>query len=203
MDDYSTMLMQGGESEPDGLDSDFWLAPNLPYVLKQRVEVIFEVLSHLPLEQPLAVVADAGKTVAVNAPLLRLLGGAEPSMVGQMWSRVMPAWPERSREFRREGEQVFEEHLVGAGDDSVWVRVSLGPIPPIHSAEPVRNAHRSGRSESQHTRSMMCPYNAHAGLSMRGDSGEATHTGVIYAHFPDRSGSYREPAITTRSSPLI
>ena len=128
VDDYASMLMQSEGPEPDGLDAEYWLAPNLPYALKQRVEIIFEVLSHLPLEQPLAVVADAGKTVAVNAPLLRLLGGAQPSMVGQMWSRVMPAWPDRSREFRREGEQVFEEHLVGAGADSVWVRVSLGPI---------------------------------------------------------------------------
>ena len=40
----------------------------------------------------------------------------------------MPAWPERARQFRREGEQVFEEHLAGADGDSVWVRVSLGPL---------------------------------------------------------------------------
>ena len=45
-----------------------------------------------------------------------------------MWSRVMPAWPERARSFRRDGEQVFEEHLAGSGGDSVWVRVSLGPL---------------------------------------------------------------------------
>ncbi len=127
MMDYAKTLMVSDAQEPDGLGNEFWLAPNLPYALRGRIETVFEVLGHLPLEQPLAVVADAGKTVAANAPLLRLLG-ADPGIVGQMWSRVMPAWPERSRSFRRDGEQVFEEHLTGSGADSVWVRVSLGPL---------------------------------------------------------------------------
>jgi PAS domain-containing protein len=126
--DYANMLMEGKAHTPDGLGTEFWLAPNLPYALRGRVENVFELLAHLPLEQPLAVVADAGKTVAVNAPLLRLLGEDGPDLVGQMWSRVMPAWPDRSRQFRREGEQIFEEHLTGAGGESVWVRVSLGPL---------------------------------------------------------------------------
>jgi PAS domain S-box-containing protein len=128
MMDYASMLMESGAEEPDGLDSEFWLAPNLPFALRGRIETVFEVLGHLPLEQPLAVVADAGKTVAVNAPLLRLLGHTAPDIVGQMWSRVMPAWPERARSFRRAGEQVFEEHLAGSDGESVWVRVSLGPL---------------------------------------------------------------------------
>jgi PAS domain S-box-containing protein len=128
MMDYASMLMESDAEEPDGLGSEFWLAPNLPFALRGRIETVFEVLGHLPLEQPLAVVADAGKTVAVNAPLLRLLGHSAPEVVGQMWSRVMPAWPERARSFRRAGEQVFEEHLAGSGGDSVWVRVSLGPL---------------------------------------------------------------------------
>ena len=127
--DYASMLMEGEAQQPDGLGTEFWLAPNLPFALRGRIERnVFELLAHLPLEQPLAVVADAGKTVAVNAPLLRLLGEDGPGLVGQMWSRVMPAWPERARQFRREGEQVFEEHLAGADGDSVWVRVSLGPL---------------------------------------------------------------------------
>jgi PAS domain-containing protein len=128
MMDYASMLMEGEAQQPDGLGTEFWLAPNLPFALRGRIENVFELLAHLPLEQPLAVVADAGKTVAVNAPLLRLLGEDGPGLVGQMWSRVMPAWPERARQFRREGEQVFEEHLAGSGGDSVWVRVSLGPL---------------------------------------------------------------------------
>ena len=99
--DYASMLMESEAQKPDGLGAEFWLAPNLPFALRGRIETVFEVLGHLPMEQPLAVVADAGKTVAANAPLLRLLGGADPSIVGQMWSRVMPAWPERARSFRR------------------------------------------------------------------------------------------------------
>ena len=131
---YTTVLMQSGTQGPEGLGSEFWLAPNLPYQLRDRVETVFELLGHLPLEQPLAVVADSGKTAAVNAPLLRLLGGAGPELVGQMWSRVMPAWPERSRGFRRDGKQVFEDHLVGVDGSSVWVRVSLGPL--VERGEP-------------------------------------------------------------------
>lgn len=126
--DYARMLMESDAHEPDGLGGEFWLAPNLPFALRGRIETVFEVLGRLPLEQPLAVVSDAGKTVAVNAPLLQLLGGGDPGIVGQMWSRVMPGWPDRARSFRREGEQIFEEHLVGSGDASVWVRVSLGPL---------------------------------------------------------------------------
>ena len=132
--DYSAMLMESETQGPDGLGSEFWLAPNLPYQLRNRVETVFELLGHLPLEQPLAVVADSGKTAAVNAPLLRLLGGAGPELVGQMWSRVMPAWPDRSRGFRRDGKQVFEDHLVGVDGSSVWVRVSLGPL--VERGEP-------------------------------------------------------------------
>ena len=126
--DYASMLMESEAQKPDGLGAEFWLAPNLPFALRGRIETVFEVLGHLPMEQPLAVVADAGKTVAANAPLLRLLGGADPSIVGQMWSRVMPAWPERARSFRRDGDQAFEDQLLGAGGDQVWVRVSLGPL---------------------------------------------------------------------------
>ncbi len=128
MNEYAKLLSERPGRDPEGLGSEFWLAPRLPYTLRERIESVFEILSHLPLEQPLAVVADVGKTAAVNAPLLRLLGGASPDLVGQMWSRVMPGWPERARGFRREGEQIFEEHLLGAGGESVWVRVSLGPL---------------------------------------------------------------------------
>jgi PAS domain S-box-containing protein len=122
------MMMESEAVEPDGLDSEFWFAPNLPFQLRGRVDTVFELLGHLPLEQPLAVVADSGKAVAVNAPLLRLLGATSRDVINQMWSRVMPAWPERARSFRRAGEQVFEEHLNGADGASVWVRVSIGPI---------------------------------------------------------------------------
>jgi PAS domain S-box-containing protein len=104
------------------------MAPQLPYAVRQRIEIAFEVLSHLPLEQPVAVVSDVGKTIALNAPLVRLLGGASTDLLGRQWSSVMPGWPDRSRSFRREGEQVFEEHLGRPDGEKIWVRVSLGPI---------------------------------------------------------------------------
>ena len=104
------------------------MASQLPYAVRQRLEIVFEVLSHLPLEQPVAVVSDVGKTIALNAPLVRLLGGASTDLLGRQWSSVMPGWPDRSRSFRREGEQVFEEHLGRPDGEKIWVRVSLGPI---------------------------------------------------------------------------
>ena len=128
MNDYAGMLMDDGGILPDGLGEDFWMAPKLPYALRQRVETMFEVLAHLPLRQPVAVVADAGKTIALNAPLLELVGGTRPQLLGRQWSSVMPGWSDRARGFRREGEQVFEEHLERAGGEQLWVRVSLVPI---------------------------------------------------------------------------
>lgn len=128
MTDYAGMLMEDDGTPPNGLGEDFWMAPQLPYALRQRIETMFEVLAHLPLKQPVAVVADAGKTIALNAPLLELLGGTRPQLLGRQWSSVMPGWSDRARGFRREGEQVFEEYLERAGGEQLWVRVSLGPI---------------------------------------------------------------------------
>jgi len=104
------------------------MTPQLPYEVRRRIEIVFEVLSHLPLKQPVAVVSAAGKTIALNTPLLELVGGASGDLLGRQWSSVMPAWPERARGFRREGEQVFEEHLGRPDSERVWVRVSLGPV---------------------------------------------------------------------------
>ena len=128
MNDWAKMMMEDQGPSPDGLGQEYWMAPQLPYAVRQRIEVVFEVLLHLPLEQPVAVVSDAGKTMALNAPLVRLVGGASTDLLGRQWSAVMPGWPDRARGFRREGEQVFEEHLGRPGGEQVWVRVSLGPI---------------------------------------------------------------------------
>ena len=128
MTDYANMLMDDEGPPPDGLGKDFWMAPQLPYALRQRIETMFEVLAHLPLKQAVAVVADAGKTVALNAPLLELLGGTRPELLGRQWSGVMPGWSDRAHGFRREGEQVFEEYLARAGGERLWVRISLGQI---------------------------------------------------------------------------
>jgi PAS domain S-box-containing protein len=128
VNDWARMLMEDEGLSPDGLGQEYWMAPQLPYAVRQRIEIVFEVLSHLPLEQPVAVVSDAGKTIALNMPLLDLVGGASADLLGRQWSSVMPGWPDRARGFRREGEQVFEEHLGRPDGAQVWVRVSLGPI---------------------------------------------------------------------------
>ncbi|MCX6372448.1 MAG: PAS domain-containing protein [Actinobacteria bacterium] len=134
MNDWAKMMMEQEAPSPDGLGQDYWLAAQLPYAVRQRIEIVFEVLSHLPLKQPVAVVSDAGKTIAFNASLLELVGGASSDLLERHWSGVMPGWPDRARGFRREGEQVFEEHLGRPGGERVWVRVSLGPV--VERGEP-------------------------------------------------------------------
>ena len=91
MTDYAKMMMEDGGAPPDGLGEDFWMAPHLPYALRQRIETMFEVLAHLPLKQAVAVVADAGKTIALNAPLFELLGARARSSWGASGPASCPA----------------------------------------------------------------------------------------------------------------
>jgi PAS domain S-box-containing protein len=126
--DWAAMLMADEGPAPLGLGESFWMVPQLPYEVAQRVNTVFEVLSHLPLKQPVVVVSDVGRTMAVNAPLLELAGGEPGDYIGRQWSTAMPAWPERARGFRRAGTQVFEEYMARSGADPLWVRVSFGPV---------------------------------------------------------------------------
>jgi PAS domain S-box-containing protein len=128
VDEYERMLMDEEPQPRDDVEREYWLEPHLPYALRQRVETVFDVLAHLPLKQPLAVVSDGGKTIAANKALMELLGGKGADYVGRSWVDVMPGWAQRVPGFRREGEQVFEEHLRGADGEQHWVRVSLGPV---------------------------------------------------------------------------
>ncbi len=128
VNEYERLLMEDDPQPRDEVEREYWLEPHLPYALRQRVETVFDVLAHLPLRQPLAVVSDAGKTIAANRALAELLGGSGADYVGRPWMQVMPGWAERVPGFRREGEQVFEEHLRGADGEQHWVRVSLGPV---------------------------------------------------------------------------
>lgn len=126
--DWASMLMEETGPPPDGLGAAFWTVPHLPTEVSQRVNVVFEVLSHLPLRQPVVVVSEVGMTLALNAPLLELTGGAAADLLGCHWTQAMPSWTDRARSFRREGVQVFEDYLARRGGDSQWVRVSLGPV---------------------------------------------------------------------------
>lgn len=126
--DWASMLMEDTGPAPDGLGETFWTVPSLPFEVSQRVHVVFEVLSHLPLRQPVVVVSDVGRTMALNAPLLEFTGGEASDYLGRQWSVVMPSWPERSRAFRRDGVQCFEDYLARRGADPQWVRVSFGPV---------------------------------------------------------------------------
>jgi PAS domain-containing protein len=128
VNEYERMLMDEDAVPQESVEREYWIEPHLPYALRGRVETVFDVLAHLPLKQPLAVVSDGGKTIAANTALVELLGGAGADYVGRSWTQVMPGWGERVPGFRREGEQVFEEHLTGPDGEQHWVRVSLGPV---------------------------------------------------------------------------
>lgn len=126
--DWASMLMEDTGPPPDGLGTSFWTVPHLPSEVSQRVHVVFEVLSHLPLRQPVVVVSEVGMTMALNEPLLELAGGQAADYLGRHWTVVMPSWTDRARSFRREGVQMFEDYLACRGGDHQWVRVSFGPV---------------------------------------------------------------------------
>jgi PAS domain-containing protein len=126
--DWASMLMEEVGPPPDGLGTAFWTVPHLPTEVSQRVNVVFEVLSHLPLRQPVVVVSEVGMTLALNAPLLDFTGGAAADLLGRHWTLAMPSWTDRARNFRREGVREFEDYLTRRGGDPQWVRVSMGPV---------------------------------------------------------------------------
>ncbi|MFA4965857.1 MAG: hypothetical protein WC709_09535 [Thermoleophilia bacterium] len=128
MVDCTGVLSARLEDAPRGLGQDFWMAAPLADSLRQRVLVVFDVLSHLPAEQPLAVVSPAGKILAVNAPLVWLLGGSGPGLVGREWSSVMPGWDARARDLERTHERGFEENLLRADGEEVRVCASQSPV---------------------------------------------------------------------------
>jgi PAS domain-containing protein len=97
---------------------------------------VFEVLSHVPLAQPAAVVSAVGETIAVNEALVDLLGGAPGDYVTGRWAQVMPAWPELSGPLPGLAGDVIEAHLRGAGGRGVWARVTPAPIPPTQGPAP-------------------------------------------------------------------
>ena len=135
--DWASMLMEDTGPRPDGLGKAYWMVPHVPFEVSQRIDVVFEVLSHLPLCQAVAVVSDVCVTMAFNAALLGLVGGEAAGLVGRHWIQVMPSWTERARNFRREGVQEFEDYIALRDGSRRWVRVSLGPIKRRGEERPV------------------------------------------------------------------
>jgi PAS domain-containing protein len=126
-----------GEKERVTFDGErgFWMTSRMPAEVRRRAEIVFDVLSHVPLQQPAAVVTAKGRTVAVNVALVELLHGAPEDYLDRDWALVMPAWPRRDSLFLT-GSLVFEEHLVRARGGPVWGRVSVGPIARHSDDEP-------------------------------------------------------------------
>ena len=118
-----------------GREGEYFMAAGTPEDVRRRGEIVFDVLSNVPLQQPAVIVTGGGRTVAVNAALLALLGGEPCDYLEKDWEECMPAWPRRESLFRP-GTRVFEERISGATGTQVWARVSLGPISRHGEAEP-------------------------------------------------------------------
>jgi len=119
-----------------GREHEYWMADGLPADVRRRGEIVFDVLSNVPLQQPAVVVVGDGRTVAVNAALLGLAGGDPEDYLDRDWADFMPAWPRRASRFRP-GTQIFEGQLRGASGRQLWARVSLGPISRLGESDPV------------------------------------------------------------------
>lgn len=110
-----------------GRERESWIAEHVPADVRRRAEIVFDVLTHVPLQQPVVVVTAEGETAAVNAAFLCLAGGEAEDYLGRDWAAFMPAWPRRSS-LVRPGTQAFEEVLAGVSGTPLWVRVSLGSV---------------------------------------------------------------------------
>lgn len=128
MNDGTTVLSARLDDAPHGLGQEFWMAAPIAAGLRQRVLVVFDVLAHLPMSQPLAVVAPNGAIVAANAPLADLVGVSGPALVGSAWTDIMPGWEARARSLEHGDERGFVESLVCADGREVRVCASLSPV---------------------------------------------------------------------------
>jgi PAS domain-containing protein len=117
-------------------ERDCWMAAQVPEDVRRRAEIVFDVLCHVPLQQPVAVVTADGRTAAVNVALVELLHGAPEDYIDHDWAAVMPAWPRRESLYLP-GSKVFEEHLVRSRGGPVWGRVSVGAIARHAGGEPL------------------------------------------------------------------
>jgi PAS domain S-box-containing protein len=105
-----------------------WLNGRVPDAVRLHLRQLVEVVGYLPHHQPLAVITADAVLLGANRPFLDLLGAISDEHLGADWDDYMPGWSERTG---GEGEpriRAFEDYLLPAGGEPVWVRVVACPV---------------------------------------------------------------------------
>jgi PAS domain S-box-containing protein len=114
---------------PNGGKHEAWLLAQQPYMVRETIKQMFGVIRHLPHSQAIAVVSAAGKVVACNDALLKLLDLQQADdLLNRQWSLFMPGYTDRTRAFTHDDIEPFEEHLVGREGQHLWAHVSVSLI---------------------------------------------------------------------------
>jgi PAS domain-containing protein len=107
------------------------LNARVPDAVRTNLRQLVEVVGLLPHQQPLAVVTADAVLLAANRPFLDLLGASGDEQLGADWDDFMPGWSVRTRCGGDAGDPrtlAFEDYLLRAGGDPVWVRVVACPV---------------------------------------------------------------------------
>jgi PAS domain S-box-containing protein/putative nucleotidyltransferase with HDIG domain len=108
-----------------------WLNGRVPDAVRAQLRQLVAVVGILPHKQPLAVVTADAVLLAANRPFLDLLGVSGDEQLGADWDDFMPGWSARTGSGEESVEPrtlAFEDYLVPAGGDPVWVRVVACPV---------------------------------------------------------------------------
>ena len=115
-----------------------WLNGRVPDAVRARLRQLVEVVGYLPHHQPLAVITADAVLLAANRPFLDLLGASDDELLGADWDDFMPGWSTRSgvnaggaprSESAREPDILaFEDYVLAATGEPVWVRAVACPV---------------------------------------------------------------------------
>lgn len=121
------------------LEHTDWLAGRVPASVRTQIRTVVEVLGYVPHEQPLAVVTADGITLAVNVPLLDLVGCPADELLESDWAELMPGWDQRTARWDESGEpdtHAFDAHLCCAGARRKWAHVVAVPVTVAEEVPP-------------------------------------------------------------------
>jgi PAS domain S-box-containing protein len=108
-----------------------WLNGRVPDAVRAHLRQLVAVVGFLPHKQPLAVLTADAVLLAANRPFLDLLGASSGEQLGADWDDFMPGWSARTGSGEGSDEPrtlAFEDYLLPAGGDPVWVRVVACPV---------------------------------------------------------------------------
>lgn len=105
-----------------------WLNGRVPDTVRLRLRQLVEVVGYLPHQQPLAVITADAVLLGANRPFLDLLGASGDEHLGSDWDDFMPGWSQRTDGGDEPHICAFEDYLLPADGEPVWVRVVACPV---------------------------------------------------------------------------